>query len=133
MLTAANLDGVDPTLVITAGASIGADGAVDGCYMANETTPGTCQGSFSLSPGGYLGISYKSAVVEMQTLADGKTNPAWCLADPSEYFFCEQAEGDSYRPIEIVDGGHGMEMIRPGLDPQALELLIEFIQLTVLH
>ncbi len=132
VLTAAGLDGVDPTRVITAGASIGADGAVDGCYLANEASPGTCQGSFSLSPGDYLGVPYKFAVDELQTVVDGETTPAWCLANPSEYYFCEQAKGNSYLPIEIVGGGHGMAMIKPGLNPQALELLIEFIQLTVL-
>jgi len=65
-------------------------------------------------------------------MVGNKTIPAWCLADPLEYYFCEQAEGNSYLPIEIAGGGHGMTLIKPGLNPQVLELLIEFIQLTVL-
>lgn len=130
--TAAGLEGADPTRIVTAGASIGADGAPDGCYLANEVTPSTCQGSFSLSPGGYLTVAYNSAVQKLQSPADGNAIPAWCLANPSEYYVCQSAKGETYRPIEIPNSGHGMAMISPGLDPQALELLIEFIQLTVL-
>jgi hypothetical protein len=130
--TAAGLEGADPARIITAGASIGADGAADGCYMVNEIIPGTCKGSFSLSPDGYLTVAYPLAVEKMQTPESGNAIPAWCLADQSEIFACKMAKGDTYRLIEVQNGGHGMDMIKPGLDPQALELLIEFIQLTVL-
>jgi dienelactone hydrolase len=132
VLTAAGLEGADPTRIISAGASIGADGAADGCYLANEVTPGTCKGSFSLSPGGYLTVAYANAVQKLQSAEAADSIPAWCLADQSEIYVCEMAKGDTYRSIEIQDGGHGMMMINPNLDPQALELLIEFTQLTVL-
>lgn len=128
---AATLEGVDPARIITAGASIGADGAVDTCALANRTVPGSCRGAFVLSPGSYLGMSYPTAVQQLQSPASGAAMPVWCLADENEISICEQGEGETYRSIEVKGGGHGMSLIAPDLDPQALDLLIEFIQQTV--
>ena len=36
MLKATELEGINPTKIVTIGSSIGADGAVDGCAWLNE-------------------------------------------------------------------------------------------------
>jgi dienelactone hydrolase len=50
---ASQLEGVDSHQVVAIGASIGADGAADSCFLHN-TQATTCVGALSLSPGNYL-------------------------------------------------------------------------------
>lgn len=134
---AAALPEVNPHQVTAIGASIGADGVVDACYLINDAgEKGTCVGVFSLSPGNYLTkeFSYQQAA-EMVNLS---AYPVWCLA----------AENDSQSPelcraisrkmnqVFIYPGGyHGMELVDPELLPSdpavalnALELVQEFLE-----
>ena len=121
MQTAKELDGVNPEQIATIGASIGADGAVDACGEG-------CLGALSFSPGGFLTVPYDEAV----TAIDGAGKPAWCLAaeeDPGSAPACQSASGDHYR-MEMYPGtSHGMDLIRPEMDPNTLELVLEFLQL----
>jgi hypothetical protein len=119
--TAKELDGVDPEQIATIGASIGADGAPDACGEG-------CLGAFSFSPGSYLTVPYDEAV----TALDGAGKPVWCLAaegDPESAPACQSASGDHYR-MEIYSGTpHGMMLVRPDIEPNTLELVLEFLQL----
>jgi hypothetical protein len=119
--TAKELDGVNPEQIAHIGASIGADGVADTCGEG-------CLGAFSFSPGSYLTVPYDEAV----TALDGADKPAWCLAaegDPGSAPACQSASGDHYR-MEMYPGtGHGMELIKPEMEPDTLELVLEFLQL----
>ncbi len=132
MLKAYELEGIDQTRIVAIGSSIGADGAPYGCQKLNETHPGACQGALSLSPGGYLGIPYDQTVKELG-LNDPAT-AAWCLADQSEYFFCETAESannPAYQDFMIQDGSHGNMLLSPKLDPLPMQKLLDFLAETL--
>jgi hypothetical protein len=132
MLTAATLPGVDPAKIVAIGSSIGADGAADGCAWLNEQTPGACQGALSLSPGDFLNASYTQAVQSL-----GAAQPpvaAWCLADENEIIFCNQAGSagnPEFQTLEIRSGQHGNMLLRPGLNPLPLQLILDFLTETV--
>lgn len=131
MLFAHGLEGVDPARIVAVGSSIGADGAPDGCEFLNEQFPGSCQGSLSLSPGGYLTIPYEEIVAEM-----GHTDPptpAWCLADEIEIAVCETAKGSEnsvFNSFMIQGGGHGNDLLKPDLDPLPMQLILDFLDET---
>ena len=123
------LEGVDPNRVITIGASIGSDGAIDGCATVLEVDPTACLGALSLSPGSYLGPDYS----DMVTALGANTPPriAWCLFDENEAdsVVCNQAEGDNYYHESWSDGYlHGMHLLTPNLDPLPLARIIEFLE-----
>ena len=67
LITASGLGGIDPMQIVTAGASIGSDGAPDGCLLFNQSVGGGCQGAFSLSPGSYLDMPYKDVVAGLDS------------------------------------------------------------------
>ncbi len=119
--TARSLEGVDPERVATVGASIGADAAVDACGEG-------CVGAFSLSPGSFLGKDYAAEVSRLGSLTPPV--PVVCLAseaDGPSKFTCQSAEGAHYSPRIYAGGEHGMTLIKPELDPQPLNLLLEFL------
>jgi dienelactone hydrolase len=128
MDTASRLEGVDRDRVLAAGASIGADGAVDGCYWMNAAQEGTCLGAFALSPGSYLTVPYEDAAHEL--LKDQPARTLWCLhtkRDKAALNSCRSVSGG-----EVVDFGprdlHGLELINSDLEPSALDHLIQFIE-----
>mgnify|MGYP001361130596 CR=1 FL=1 len=125
---AVKLEGVDPQRIVTAGASIGADGSIDGCAYINRQVPGTCRATLNLSPGGYLGLPYVEAVQEL----DGEGVPVYCLYgrdDAESAPACRQASGGLYTAVEYA-GGHGMQLLRPGNNPQPLGLLLDLLAQT---
>jgi hypothetical protein len=128
MTTAAALEGVDGRRIITVGSSVGADGAPDGCAWLNEQQPGSCQGALSLSPGSYLELPYPQVV---ETL--GRSQPpvaAWCLADENEFGMCQAAEDSAnpaYRDRMIPSGQHGTRLLREGLEPLPMQLILDFL------
>ena len=127
MRTAQDLEGVDPGQAVAIGASIGSDGAADACGDG-------CLGAMSLSPGSYLGVPFKDAVAAV----DGADppRPVWCLAaegDGDSASTCESASGALYRSIIYEGNDHGMMLLRPGTDPNALELILEFLAMTLGH
>lgn len=125
---ARGLEGVDPNRIVAIGSSIGADGAADGCQMLNEEFPGVCKGALSLSPGNFLGVSYVDTIQKL-----GNNDPAtaaWCLADPAEFGICESAEeagNAAFKGFSIPDGDHGNMLLRPGLDPLPMQLILDFL------
>jgi len=128
MHTASQLEGVDQNRVLAAGASIGADGAVNGCYWMNETQPGTCLGAFAISPGSYLTVAYEDAAHEL--LGDDPPRSLWCLFGKRDDAAQETCQ--SVPEATLVDYGftprHGMELITPELDAPVLSHLMRFVE-----
>lgn len=129
MRAARDLEGIDPQRIVAVGASIGADGAADGCAWLNAQGEGTCLGAFSLSPGDYLTVPYAQAVADLG--AGQSPRPAWCLyavEDKASAAACQGAQGAAYRTVEYSGKAHGMQLIVPELQPSALSLLLEFLE-----
>jgi hypothetical protein len=128
LLAAMDLEGADPTRIAAIGSSIGADGAPDACAWMAENHPGVCQGALSLSPGHYLDIPYPQAVTAL-----GAAQPpaaAWCLADENEIAVCNGAidsGNQAFQPFEIPGGSHGNWLLSPDLDPQPMQLILDFL------
>ncbi|MBI9045681.1 MAG: hypothetical protein JEZ06_14420 [Anaerolineaceae bacterium] len=132
METARELEGVDPTQLVALGASIGADGAPDGCKLLNEEFENSCQGGFSLSPGHYLTLNYVGVVAALE--AESLPKPVWCLAatgDVTSLEVCQAAAGDHYRSFIYEGNYHGMELWAPDFDPNPTDLTLEWLQLTL--
>jgi hypothetical protein len=126
--TAAGMEGGDPQRMAGIGASIGADGAPDGCLLYNQAQGGGCLGALSLSPGSYLGMPFESVVEQLEALEP--PGEVWCLADEKDeasYTTCEPVSGDLYRFYVFQDAGHGMMLLRPEVEPQPLELIQQFL------
>jgi len=129
---ARTLEGVDPNRVITIGASIGSDGAIDGCAAVLEADPTACLGALSLSPGSYLGPEYSDMVTALGVNTPPRT--AWCLFDENEAdsVVCNQADGANYYSESWSDGYlHGMHLLTPNLDPLPLARIIDFLDLVL--
>jgi dienelactone hydrolase len=128
------LQDIDQNRILVVGASIGADGAADGCLHLNTVHPGSCKGAFSISPGSYLTIKYEQAVRDLGALIDPV--PALCLYaenDIESAAACGNFEADNYTaynfPADAVQGnGHGMNLVEPDLNPNPLMLLVEFLK-----
>ncbi|HCS40702.1 MAG TPA: hypothetical protein DIW44_14110 [Anaerolineaceae bacterium] len=132
MQFARGLEGVDANRIAAIGSSIGADGAADGCKLLNDEFPGACQGALSLSPGDFLGVSYVNTIQQL-----GSNEPptaAWCITNPAEFGICESAEEEgnaAFKGFSIPDGDHGNMLLRPGLDPLPMQLILDFLDETL--
>jgi hypothetical protein len=125
--TAAGLESVDANRVASLGASIGADGAPDGCLLYNQEAGSGCVGAFSLSPGSYLDMNYAQVVTDLASV------PVWCLAaenDGASAPTCLSASGELYRSqVYAGSDAHGMMLLSPDFDPQPMVLIQEFLEL----
>jgi hypothetical protein len=125
--TASGLTGVDRGLIMTAGVSIGADGAIDGCAWLNQSGLGECRGAFVISPGSLLTVPFESAAGDL--LQSEPPIPVYCLyglRDDASVETCSavpDAKLVNYGYIE----NHGFELLQPLQDPDPLILLLEFI------
>jgi hypothetical protein len=127
---ARTLAGVDPDRVIAIGASIGADGAIDGCAAVLEEDASACLGALSLSPGSYLGLDYSDEVSKLGNSTPPK--PAWCLYDKNDAdsVVCTKASGNHYYHESWGNGNlHGLHLIDPNLEPNPLTRILEFLAL----
>jgi dienelactone hydrolase len=129
MDTALELTGVDKTMIVTAGASIGADGAVYGCATLNRSDLGECRGSYALSPGSLLTIPFEDIAGEL--FQNVPPRPIYCLydlRDDAAVETCSAVPGarqvDYYGYIE----NHGFGLIQPLLKPDPLLLLLELLE-----
>jgi hypothetical protein len=126
---AKTLEGVDPTRILTAGASIGADGAADGCLMNGVRDP-ACIGTISLSPGSYIGLDYVETALALGDL------PIACIAaesDTPSYSTCmaaNEATNEEDHDLEtiIYEGfsEHGMAMFSIDQEPRLLEFMLDY-------
>jgi hypothetical protein len=125
--TASRLEGADPSKILAAGASIGADGAVDGCAWLNTTDLGTCLGAFALSPSSLLTIDFRTTTDTL--LAQEDPALVYCLFGLYDAGSKETC-GD-FQEIRTVDYGYtldrGLELILVDRRPDPLNLLQEFI------
>ncbi len=138
MQTASELEGVDPQRIVTIGASVGADGAADGCFWLNaQKGKGQCRGAMSLSPGGYLTVPYAEAVKTLQ--AEQPPKPAWCLyadGDTPSAEACKSASGNSFNQAAYTDSReHGMTLFSESRtpkagsqNPNAMQLILDFLK-----
>jgi hypothetical protein len=130
--TGRTLEGVDPNRMVSFGASIGADGAPDGCVWHNDNIGPGCLGALSISPGSYLTVPYSEVVDRLGEQIPPK--PAWCFfasGDGEAEQACRSAVGDHYHFVEWQGGGwHGMQLIDPARDPNPLSLILEWLALT---
>jgi hypothetical protein len=140
---ASTLEGVDPNAIMTVGASIGADGALDSCYLFNEAVvageaQGNCAGAFSISPGNHLtsGFTYMEGVSAL-TATD---STVFCLAaqeEGSTRRLCSKPSADTFHPYFYPGRAHGMVLIAPTatasdevMGPNPLQLLLEFLSVS---
>lgn len=131
MRTARDLEGIDPMRVVAIGASIGADGAADGCFWYNDQYDNGCLGALSLSPGSYLLVPYDDAVLTLEDQPPPKAT--WCFygaADSISAITCQSNTGIFYQTYEWEGSPHGMEIIDPDVEPNAMELMLDFLKLT---
>lgn len=133
MQKASELEGIDPLRIVVIGASIGADGAADGCSCLNtQAGKGHCLGALSLSPGNYLTMDFAGVVVALGTEQPPK--PVWCLyskRDQPSAVACTAASGEHYRSIAYDGDRHGMAFIDPKVEPNALQLILDFLKLSL--
>ena len=124
---AAQLEGVDPEQIITAGASTGADGAVYACAWMNTTGLGTCLGSFVLSPSSSLTVDFSSATDVL--LAQEKPGLVYCLfglQDDASRETCLDYPGIRSIDFGYIDN-HGLELVIFNRSPNPLDYLQDFI------
>ncbi len=138
MKTASELEGVDSKQVLSAGASIGADGAAHGCAWLNaQKGKGLCLGAMPFSPGGYAGAPYPAAVTPLQ--AEQPPKPVWCLAaegDSHSFTTCNSAQGAAHRQVIYAGNKHGMTLIDPNVKPKdvdanTLQLMLDWVKLSL--
>ena len=125
--TAAGLEGVDPVQMTAIGASIGSDGAPDGCYLYNSEVGGGCLGALSLSPGSYLRLEYATVVQDL----DGAGVPVWCLAAENDYespATCNSASGEHYQVFIYPGYEHGPQLLKPGQEPDTMMVIQDFLE-----
>ncbi|MEJ2759440.1 MAG: hypothetical protein P8046_13250, partial [Anaerolineales bacterium] len=126
-----------PHRVVSIGASIGADGAVDGCYLFNDAGEGgTCIGALSLSPGNYLTEAFTYA--DAAGMIDQSGFPVWCLAAVKDYEspdVCRSISGEFSRTFIFPGGAHGMDLISPEeypdeplADLNTMQIIQEFLE-----
>lgn len=128
---AASLPQVDRNRITAVGASIGADASVDSCQAFNalEVPMGMCVGAFSISPGNYLGRDYGEMVGLLRIENPPKT--VVCLAaagDGNALPTCLSASGTYFTATAYEGSDHGMRLVRPDLSPNALSLLVGFLE-----
>lgn len=131
LLYASTLPGADAERIVAVGTSIGADGAVDGCWLA-EADGLRCAGAMSWSPGSYLLMPYAEIVGELTAVGV----PVRCFAGEGDSYSaeaCRSYTGDGFE-IEIdPSSNHGIDLVSPNLEIETLDLLLAFLQETVGH
>jgi len=133
MNTALELTGVDKTMIVTAGASIGADGAVFGCASLNRSGLGECRGSYALSPGSLLTIPFENIAGEL--FQNVPPRPIYCLyglRDDAAVETCSAVPGARQVDYGYTEN-HGFELIQQLQNPDPLLLLLELIETALLE
>ncbi len=127
------LEGIDPTRIVTLGASIGADGAADGCAHINTLHPGSCRGAFSLSPGDYLTLNYADVVEKLHATASPVIT--YCLfaaGDAESATACQSVpSSDASEVIGYGSDLHGLMLVQPNLEHDTMALMVEFLNATI--
>jgi len=128
---ASKLEGVDKDRIVAVGASIGADGAVEGCSWLNEHHEGTCLGALALSPGSYLTVPFQESAQAL--LEEDPPRAVWCLygrADAAARETCQAVPGANLIDHRRIKP-HGFELFDPELSPTGFDVLLDFLNSTL--
>jgi hypothetical protein len=127
--TASDLQGVDRKEILIAGASIGADAAVDTCNWFNQQGNGACLGAYVLSPASFLTLAFEEQVEGLINERPGMIMPIYCLyglRDDAAVETCSELPGLTQYNFGYVEK-HGFELIQPFQSPDPLILMLEFV------
>lgn len=135
---AKTFEGVISEQVLSIGASMFADAALNGCITLDGTAilpeqPGNgCVGVLSLSPFAFSGVPYDQAAdAFLGTLSQPIV---WCLHSTDDYQpeTCAAIDGKERARAEIYPGGiHGVSLLQPGLDPDVGQVFVDFLLLSL--
>jgi hypothetical protein len=107
---AATMPGVDASQIITIGTSIGADAALDACYLRAPRSSLRCVGVMTLSPGSYLDMPYESTAEKVAQLGI----PVTCFAtlgDTPSAEACGALSLDNFTAFLDPGALHGIMMV----------------------
>ncbi|MEW6716849.1 MAG: hypothetical protein AB1345_05010 [Chloroflexota bacterium] len=125
---ASQLPYVDSHSIVTDGASIGATGAVTGAAQHNMESQATVVGAMSMSPGPYFDRDYTTDAKYL----DDQGVLVWCLYaadDPESAPTCKSLTGEHFQTFEYAGRSHGMLLIVPEIEPNTLQLLLDFLHM----
>jgi hypothetical protein len=131
--TVSNLQGVANNEILVAGASIGADAAVDTCNWINQQDYGSCRGAFVLSPGSFLTLSFEEQVEGLINERPDMVMPIYCLyamRDDAAVETCSELPGLTRHEFGYVEK-HGFELYQPLQSPDPLLLMLEFVDMAL--
>lgn len=128
------LQGIDPTQVITIGASIGADASVDVCLVldgvniaSNQVDQG-CIGALPLSPGNFLNVDYVAAATRLGAAPhDVKIECIANLDDGNSPELCSSNIGPHHHGTVYPGNAHGVPMIQMDLTPDIGQVILDFL------
>jgi photosystem II stability/assembly factor-like uncharacterized protein len=127
LLYVLNRPEIDPERLTVLGTSVGADAALDSCFLLQDTSEYACQNVISASPGSYLDYNFRSVtklLVEQQT-------HVYCFASLSDADSAVQCMNDikaaNYHPFIGQGNQHGVEMFSPTYEANILETLLQAI------
>lgn len=123
------LEGIDRNRVVFVGASIGADGAADGCLYLNGLHVNACQGAFSISPGNYLTADYAQVVAELSGMVPAvATECLYAKGDGESARICQSIDDTpAFQAVEYSGNYHGLMLVQPGLEHDALSIFLQFL------
>ncbi|MBN1120903.1 MAG: hypothetical protein JXJ17_07475 [Anaerolineae bacterium] len=127
---AKTLEGANPDSIMTFGASIGADGAADGCVPDGVRDP-ACKAVIAASPGDYIGVRFADAVS-----AAGDLSIA-CFAtegDTPSAEACKAGEAvgvPNYMSYILPGNAHGMDMFGLPAEPDLYTFILNFFDAAV--
>ncbi|MBI9050737.1 MAG: hypothetical protein JEZ00_15050 [Anaerolineaceae bacterium] len=118
---------IDPKRITVVGTSVGADAALDACFLLQDKTDLDCDNVISVSPGSYLDYEFASVIKVMS-----KT---------PTHMYCYAARADSYpatlcmsnRSSDVYEffvgkgKQHGIELFTPEFEVNLLEILLQAI------
>jgi hypothetical protein len=123
---AASMPGVDRTRIVAIGTSIGADAAVDACYLSTPLSSQRCMGVFSLSPGSYLNMPYMTTAKNVADLYV----PVYCFATTGDTPSAEACASFTHENFSAsIDPGelHGIMMVNPDEPTRILEVIKDYL------
>ncbi|KAA3648676.1 MAG: hypothetical protein DWQ07_00315 [Chloroflexi bacterium] len=130
LLAASKLEGVDPQRMAAMGASIGADGSVNGCNLYNQTADatGSCLGALSLSPVDFMGEGYNTNVT---AILENPNAYVYCLSarfDGGSPRLCDAPNGENYASFITSSGSaHGMDLWEPEAEIDTVNIFLDFL------
>jgi len=132
---AKNLPNVDPSRVITLGASIGADASVDVCLtldgtaIADDQSDEGCIGAMPLSPGSFLEVPYAAAAARLgEAPFDVNIHCVAAEQDGNSPDLClSEVPGRHLATVYAGRDEHGIALLAEGFDPDIGAVIHSFL------